>query len=392
MLKSYKYRLYPTKEQKVFFAKTFGCCRFVYNKTLEAKRETYNKNKINLSCFDIISGFLKDLKNEYSWLYDVSSQALQQEVGHMCWAYKGFFEKRTSFPRFKNKYLKQSYSIPQGVKVNFSKDIIKLPKIKNIAARIDRRFEGKIKTCTVSKTPTDKYFISILVEDGNKLPEKTLGPNYIGIDLGIKTFTTFSDGSKIDNPKFYNKELKHLERLQQLLSNKIKGSNNYNKLKLRIALLHEKICNKRDDFLHKLSSNIINNNHVICLEDLNVKSLLEKSPSVMSRNIGDVSWSKFVAMMKYKAKWYGRTLVQINRFEPSSKRCHVCGKIHQELSLSDREWQCSTCGTLHDRDINAAKNILIKGLETVFGQELSELKSLEIISKGNLCFKTKDSS
>jgi len=374
MLKTYKYRIYPNQNQKIFFAKSFGCCRFIFNKALEYKKSSYESSKTNISLNTLNSSWLKEQKTKCPWLSEINSQALQQSIKHLDSSYKNFFRNHIGFPKFKNKYSKQSFSVPQFVTVDFKKSYVKIPKIGNILASIHRKFEGIIKTCTVSKTTTDKYFISVLVEDNSSIPEKEKGANYLGIDLGIKDFAIFSDGNKIENPKILKFYLNRISRFQQILSAKIKGSNNYNKIKRKIALLHEKISNKRDDFLHKLSFNIINNNHVICIEDLDVKNLLEKSHSVMARNISDVSWSKFVTYLIYKAEWYGKEVVKVGRFFASTKKCSECGEINNSLTLRDRVWECSNCKTKHDRDINSAINIKNEGLK-IFGKELPEFKN-----------------
>jgi len=383
MLKAFKYRIYPSSTQKIFFAKSFGSCRFIYNKALEYKKSSYEKDKTKTSLNTLNSTWLQEQKSSFPWLNDVPSQSLQQSIRHLNSSYSSFFKTKKGYPKFKNKYSKQSFSIPQFVKVDFSKSIIILPKIGNILASLHRKFIGKIKTCTVSKTPTDKYFISILVENDLPIPEKIEGNNYIGIDLGIKTFATLSNGTKIDNPKILKTYLDKLARLQQILSRKTIGSNNYNKIKRKISLLHEKISNKRNDFLHKLSLNIINNNHVICIEDLDVKGLLEKSYNVMSRNISDVSWSKFVTYLIYKAEWKGKRVIKVGRYYSSTKTCSKCGEINNLLTLEDREWKCKKCKEVHDRDINSAINIREEGLK-IFGQGLHESKSLEIISRGSI--------
>jgi putative transposase len=380
MLKAFKYRIYPNSSQSEELAKAFGCCRFLYNKALEHKKNIYESTKKSISYNDLATVFLKSLKEEFIWLKDAPSQALQQSLRHLDVAYQKFFKKQNKFPSFKSKYARQSFSLPQFVKVNFKDSTIILPKIGNIKTVFHRTFEGNIKTCTISKTPTNKYYISILVENNKELPTIITGDKNIGIDLGIKTFATFSNGEKIDNPKFLNKSLKKLKALQVSLSRKIKTSHNYRKLKYKIAILHEKICNKRDNFLHQISKDIINNNHVIIMEDLDIQSLLEKSNTCMSRNIGDVSWSKFVTMLKYKALWNGRRFLQIGRYDPSSKKCSECGEIYSELKLEDRIWVCDKCGKEHDRDENAAINIL------KFGMEQAELKSSENVnSKRSPC-------
>ena len=377
MLKAYKYRIYPNQNQKVFFAKSFGCCRFIFNKALEYKKCSYESSKTNISLNTLNSSWLKEQKVNFPWLSEINSQALQQSLKHLDSSYKNFFRNHKGFPKFKNKYSKQSFSIPQFVTVDFKKSYIKIPKLGNVLASVHRKFKGIIKTCTVSKTTTDKYFISILVDDNSSIPKKEKGTNYLGIDLGIKDFAIFSDGNKIENPKILKLYLGKISRFQQILSKKIKGSNNYNKIKRKIALLHEKISNKRDDFLHKLSSRIINNNHVICIEDLDVKNLLEESNSVIARNISDVSWSKFITYLIYKAEWYGKKVVKVGRFFASTKICSECGEINNSLTLRDRIWECNNCKTKHDRDINSAINIKNEGLR-IFGKGLPEFKNFEI--------------
>jgi putative transposase len=380
MLKAFKYRIYPNSSQQEELAKAFGSCRFLYNKALEYKKSIYESEKKSISYNELSSSFLQSLKFEFDWLKETPSQALQQSLKHLDSAYQKFFKHQSKFPSFKRKFSRQSISLPQFIKVNFKDSIIRLPKIGNIKTVFHRTFEGTIKTCTVSKTPTNKYYISILVDDNKEIPNKVTGDKTIGIDLGIKTFATFSNGEKVDNPKFYDRSLNKLKALQKSLSRKIKGSANYRKLKLKIAILHEKICNRRDNFLHQLSRNIINDNQVIVTEDLDVKSLMEKSYSSMSRNIGDVSWSKFVTMLKYKAEWNGKSLIQMGRYDPSSKKCSSCGNIYHDLKLEERVWICDKCGKEHDRDVNAAINIL------QFGMEQAEFKCLENVSSiGSPC-------
>ena len=374
MLKAFKFRIYPSEDQKNQLAKAFGCCRFVYNKALEYRKTLYETQKKSVSYNTLCTEFLIPLKKEFEFLQEAQAQSLQQALRHLDNAYTNFFRRvkrggTPGFPKFKSKFSRQSLSFPQNVKAKSSTVI--LPKIGKVLAVIHRKFEGNIKTCTVSKESTGKYFVSILVEDHLPVPPKIpFGGKQIALDLGIKNFLTDSNGNIIYNPKFYDKYLDKIRKVQRKLSLKTKGSKNYGKTKVKLAKIHEKVCNSRDDFLHKLSSNIINDNQVIIIEDLAVQDLLEKSHKVLARNIGDVSWSIFVSMLKYKAEWRGKHLVQIGRFEPSSKKCSVCGKINTKLKLKDREWECSNCGTKHDRDKNAAKNILAIGLE--------QAKSLEI--------------
>jgi len=388
MLKSYKYRIYPNKQQKQFLIKNFGCARFVYNKSLEHKQYQYKNNNINLSSYDLIKEFLPKLKKEFSWLNECIIQSLQQSIINLDKAYKNFFNKYKKFPKFKNKYSKQSISLPQRVKVLFKENKVQIPKIGKVFAVLHRKFEGKIKTCTISKTKTDKYYISVLVDDDKNFPEKQSG-KAIAIDLGIKYFYTDNNGIKINNPKFYNKKLHKIKKLQQLLANKKIGSNNYKKLKFKIYKINEKICNQRNNFLHQLSYKLINNNQVIYLEDLGIKSLLQNSNKNLSRNINDVSWSKFIELLKYKSEWSGKYLVQIGKFEPTSKTCSNCNLINNNLTLDQRKWECSNCHKEHDRDVNAAKNIYKLGdkeLNKIISSNLKirpgcpDLKSFENIN------------
>jgi putative transposase len=289
-------------------------------------------------------------------------------------AYKNFFKRgNKGFPQFKSKFAKQTFTISQinnHIKIDFSKNKITIPKIGKVFSPLNRKFNGEIKLITISKTKTNKYYCSVCFESNEVIQSKpNIVSNIIGIDLGIKDFATMSDGSKIKNHKFYHRALSRLCQLQRKLSNKIKRSNNYNKMKLRIAKLHEYITNCRNDLYHKESSRIINENQVIIIEDLNVNSLLKKSTKIMSRHISDASWSTFTQMLTYKAEWYGKHLFRVNPAY-SSKSCNDCGVINDNLKLSDRSWQCLHCQKEHDRDINAAKNILS------FGQGLPEFKAL----------------
>jgi putative transposase len=371
MLKTYKYRLYPSKSQQEILARTFGSCRFVFNHSLQYCIDLYKNEKKSISYNKLATDFLIPLKNEYPFLQDVPSQTLQQSLRHLDSGYKNFFKHGSGFPKFKSRYNKQSCSLPQGVRVDFSKRKVFIPILKWTKVKLHRSFEGIIKTCTITKTTTEKYYISILVEDGKSNPEFIFGPNIIGIDLGIKDFAVFSNKEKIANPKIYNKHLRKIQKLQRQLSLKTKGSNNYKKVKMQLSREHEKITNIRSYFLHKESLKIINKNQVIIMENLSVKDLLEKSPTILSRYIADCSWSTFVNYIKYKAEFYGKKLIQIGRFEPSSKTCSICRKVNKELELKDREWICS-CGASHDRDINASINIL------KFGMEQPEFKALMV--------------
>ena len=357
MLKAYKYRMYPNREQEEMFLKHIGACRFVYNLSLEQKIKVYETEKKTLTRFDLDST-LPQLKSENEWLKEVNSQSLQQANKHLDSAFKKFFREKKGFPKFKSrKNPVQSFGIPQNYKVDFDDNRVRLPKIGWITTKLSKVFEGTLKTATVSMTTTGKFFISILVEDGKETPEKeSFGyDSTIGLDVGIKDFVTMSDGTKIDNPKFLRGSIQRLKVLQRRVSRKKKGSKNRDKAKYQVALQHEEITNHRKDFLHKLTTKLVRENQAIAIETLNVTGMMKNH--CLAQAIGDVSWSEFFRQLEYKCEWYGKTLLRIGRFEPSSKICNVCGSIKHDLKLSDREWTCAGCGTLHDRDVNASINI-----------------------------------
>ena len=355
MLKSFKYRLYPDGDQIELLEKHFGSVRFVYNLALETKMNAYNGNKINLSRFDLQKQMV-DLKQDYEWLKEVNSQSLQSSLLNLDNAYKNFFKTKIGFPKFKKKSYKNSFSVPQSVII--INDELFIPKFKlGIKMIIDRKYKGTIKSATISKTVTGKYFVSILCETGEIIPEKKPinSETTVGIDLGIKDFLIFSDGRKIKNSNFYKNKLDFLKFLQRKLSKQNIKSNRYKKTKQRIGSHHEYITNQRQDFLHKLSTEITNQYDTICLEDLNVKGMIKNHN--LAQSIQDVSWSEFTRMINYKSEWKGKNVIQIPRFYPSSKTCSSCGYIYTKLTLDIREWICPVCGEKHDRDVNAAKNI-----------------------------------
>jgi len=357
MIKAFKYRLYPNTIQQQDFAKHFGCARWVYNFGLEQKNKAYTQeDKKSLSVFDLTK-MLVPLKVEFPWLKDVNSQSLQASLRNLDVAFTKFFSKQADFPKFKNKSSKQSFQCPQGVKVDFEHGKISFPKIKDVKIMLHRPFEGKIKTVTVSRTATGKYFASILVDDGDPEPVAIVPDIHqsVGVDLGIKDFAVLSTGEKIANPRLIKTTEKKLGRAQRSLSRKKKGSSNRNKARHKVALIHEKLTNQRKDFQHKLSNRLISENQAICLEDLAVSNLLKNRN--LSRHISDVAWGQFRSFCTYKAAWSGKAVKVIGRFEPSSKMCNICGTINRSLKLADRVWTCA-CGTVHDRDILAAKNIL----------------------------------
>jgi putative transposase len=366
VLKAYKYSISPTDEQKQQLAQFFGSYRFVYNLGLETKIRAWVTANKNLTCIDLCAQ-LKDLKDtEAKWLHESPAQSLQMAFRNLDNAYTRFF-KGGGFPKFKNRHSKQSIQFPQSVFVDFENGWLILPKLKKIKCVFHRHFEGKIKTVTVSKTTTGKYFVSILVENQDELPKKkpVNTETSVGVDMGIKTFATLSDGSSFENPKFLRNSLKRLRIEQRKLTRRYnksakEQSKSYLKQKLIVGLLYEKIRNQRADYLHKASSKIISQFDTIILEDLNIKGMM--SNRKLSKSVSDLGWHQFETMLKYKAEWYGKNLLYIGRFEPSSKLCSSCGNIFKELSLSDRIWTCQSCGTTHDRDANAAENIKTFGL------------------------------
>lgn len=365
MLKAYKYCLLPTDTQKEQLAKYFGCCRFVYNLGLETKIATYASSKKSISFVDMCKQ-MKELKDtEATWLSECPSQTLQNSLKNLDSAFTQFF-KGSGFPKFKNKNSKQSIQFPQGVSINFEKGTIFLPKLKNVSVVFSRKFKGNIKTVTVSKDPTGKYFVSVLVDNQKELPSKkpVLLETTVGIDMGIKTFATLSDGTSYANIKTLRRNLRRLRVEQRSLTRKRrKGkeqSKNYHKQKIVVAKLHARISNQRADYLHKISTSIIKKYDTICIEDLNIKGMMSNHKIALA--IGEVGWNTFEKMLKYKAEWNGKNIRYIGRFEPSSKICSNCGGINKELKLNHREWTCTKCNTAHDRDQNAATNIKNFGL------------------------------
>jgi putative transposase len=370
--KAFKYELFPTQEQQMLLEQHFGSCRYIYNWGLEQKIKAYESNQ-KISCFDLIKK-LTELKNEekHLWLKDVYSQSLQMSLRNLDNAFTTFFKAQNNFPKFKSKHNnRKSYQCPQKVKIDFENNLIQIPMIKKVKAAIHRQFEGIIRTCTISKTPTNRYFISMLVEIDENLPDKPeiIKETSIGIDLGIKDYAITSNNQKFENPKYLRQSEQRLKVLQRRFSKSKKGTKRREKLKLLLAKQYEKVTNQRKDFLHKLTYKLTHENQVntICIEDLNVKGMLKNH--CLSKSISDASWSKFVEFLTYKCEWYGKNLITIGRFEPSSKICSNCGNYYKELKLSERFWKCSECNEEHDRDVNAAKNIRNFGLIPKLGIE-----------------------
>ena len=371
-LKAYKFRIYPTEEQEIFFAKTFGCVRKVYNLMLNDRKKAYEEVKNDPSKKMTFPTPAK-YKKEFPFLKEVDSLALANAQLHLDKAYKNFFRnKSVGFPRFKSKKNPvQSYTTnnQNGTVALIDSKFIKVPKLKSlIRIKLHRQPKGMIKSATISHHSSGKYYISLLCkEEINELPKTN---SAIGIDLGITDFAILSDGQKIDNNRFTSKMEKKLKREQRKLSKrallaKNKGiplseAKNYQKQKRKVARLHEKVMNQRTDFLNKLSTEIIKNHDIICIEDLNVKGMLRNHK--LARSISDVSWSSFVAKLQYKADWYGREIIKVDQWFPSSQICSECGHKDGKKSLDIREWTCPICHTHHDRDINASINILTEGL------------------------------
>ena len=354
-LVTYKYRLYPNKTQQTLLNKTMGCVRFFWNQQV-ATFKTYNKETNPKPEFKTST----ELRNEIEWMKEVSAAAIQQKEIDFKEYRKQLFsksrKKKIGFPNFKKKSNRQSYRLPNQ-KFKIIENKIQLEKIGKVKMVVDRELpHGKLMSVTISKNPSGQYFASILIETEINHKQKT--NKEVGLDLGIKTFSTQSDGIEISNPKFLNKNQVKLRRLQQHLSRKVKGSNRRNKCRLKIAKLHQKITNQRDWFLHNYSTSLINNYDTIFIEDLNVSGMVKNH--CLAGAINDVSWSKFTSMLIYKADWYGKDVVKINRFYASSKTCK-CGVKNNDLKLSDREWICNSCGSINQRDLLAANNILKEG-------------------------------
>ena len=362
MLKAYKYKIKPNKQQEELLSKFFGCTRFIYNWGLDKKTSAYKENGKSINYLQLAKE-LTNLKktDECSWLNECTAEALQQSLRSLDNAFTAFFRKKAKYPRFKSKkHTRESAKFISSVHFDFINWTVKLPKLGKVALCKNKTFDQntcKQGTCTVSRDHCGTYWCVITVDDLQPKPTKAklTKDNAVGIDLGIKDYAILSDGTKFSNPKHLEKAQNRLAHLQRVFARTKKDSKNHEKMRIKVAKCHRAITNQRSDFLHKLSSHLVNSYDVICLEDLNVKGMEQNHH--LARAIQGAAWSEFVRQLEYKSEWYGKNVLFIGRFEPSSKLCHKCGHINKDLTLSVREWTCPVCGEHLDRDVNAAINI-----------------------------------
>jgi putative transposase len=370
-LKAYKYRIYPTREQEDLLVKTFGCCRFVWNKLVE----NFNNNDGST----VNEKTLKD-QEEFQFLKEVSASTLQQKRMDFVEFKKQYFNKnrktKLGKPKFKKKSNRQSFRLPnQKFTLDQEKSLVRLEKVGWVKIVLDRTIpvEADFRSITISKTPTGKYFVSILVQQElNPIPSTG---KVVGIDLGLKDLFILSNGQVINNPRWFRENQSKLAKHQKHLSRKAKGSNRYNRRRIKVAKVHEDVVNARNYFLHNISTELVKTFDLIIVEDLHVSGMIRNRK--LAKSISDASWSTFVSMLEYKCNWYGKTLVKIDRFYPSSKTCSNCGHKEEKMPLNIREWTCPSCGEHHDRDLNASINILKKGWLDLSGQELTSAEYVD---------------
>lgn len=355
MIKATKIRIYPDITQQEKLAKAFGCARWYWNNSLAETQKVYKETGKGLGQF-ALNARLPKLKQEFDWLSEAHSQVLQSVSLNLSRAFINFFERRTKYPTFKSKHDKQSIQYPQGVKIVDGRKLF-LPKIGHVKAVVHREIIGVIKTVTISKAPSGKYFASILSQTEDSEPEVSFTGNVLGIDVGLTHIAITSNGSKFDNPKHLIKAEKNLKRKQRKLSRKVKGSKSRNKARILVAKAHERVSNARKDNLHKLSHKLVNDSQVqvIAVEDLHIKGMVKNH--CLAKSISDAGWGTFTTMLKYKAERSGKGYIEVNRFFPSSKTCSNCFHIQKSMPLNIRAWKCDKCATVHDRDVNAAQNI-----------------------------------
>ena len=397
MLKAIKIRIYPNNEQVAYINKQLGCCRFVYNQCLAYRKESYEKEHITIGLSDSVK-YIVELKKKFKWLSDVHSKVLQQTVRNMNQAYNNFFKLHKGYPKFKSKKdNNQSCRFPKDAFIGIRGNRIDLIKtLKDIHFKCSRKDEiylnknqDKVSSLTLRKLPSGEFYLSILIDKPNEYRSQTNG--IIGIDLGIKNFIITSKGESFDNLHYNKNKTSKLKRLQRELSRKQKGSNNRNKARIKLAKAYNKISNQKDYYLHQVTNKLINENQIICLEDLNVKGMIKNHN--LANSIQEMNFGEFRRILEYKAKWYNRQIVFVDRFFPSSKTCNHCGYVYKSLKLSERQWICPNCKNIIDRDYNSALNILDEGLK-IIGLSSPEFKPVEsptVDDQINISLKSSDS-